>query len=168
MRTGCNDRGRARVVIVLATLLLAGGGATLWWSGHLGGGGKGTPLEIDAGVLRMTAVFAPDPPEPGTNTLELTVRGKDGTPVEGAEIQAVGTMTSMAAMAEMRASADVEALGGGRYRLTLDLPMAGGWPLTLHVQSPDGREASIELGLQDRDPRPARGGLGRRREFRGR
>ena len=37
-------------------------------------------------------------------------------------------------------------LGGGRYRLTLDLPMAGGgWPLTVHVQSPDGREASIEL-----------------------
>lgn len=138
------SRGRGAIPAVLALLLLTGS-ATLWWSGLLGGRGKGQPIDIDAGALRMTAVFAPDPPQPGTNTLDLDIRAADGTPVEGAQIQAVGTMAAMATMAEMRAPGDVEERGGGHYRLTFDLSMAGGWPLSLHVHAPDGREASVEF-----------------------
>ena len=50
----------------------------------------------------MAAVFAPDPSEPGSNTLKLTIRGKDETPVKGGEIQAVGTMVEMPGMRCLR------------------------------------------------------------------
>jgi len=138
-----SSRGRAAIVVIVALLLL--GGATLWWSGLLGSAPQGKPIEVDVGELKMTAVFTPDPPQPGRNTLNLTVHGADGAPVEGAEVGAVGTMAAMATMPEMHAPGNVEELGGGRYRVTFDISMAGGWPLSLHVHTRDGREAGVEF-----------------------
>lgn len=140
------SRRRGALASIVAVLILGTVG-TLWWSGLLIGSRQGEPIEVDAAPFRMIAVFSPDPPRTGANELVLTVHDEGGKPLEGVEIQAVATMPAMGTMPEMRSQAKVEEQGGGRYRFAFELPMAGSWPLSLHVHAPDGRDANAEFNL---------------------
>lgn len=119
---------------------------TEWWSSFRSEiAGEDTAYAV--GPFQITAYFQPDPPRVGTNTLTLTIRDTDGQPVEDATIDATATMPAMGAMPEMRSQGQVTTEGKGRYRLMFDLSMAGSWPLTLNIRTPDGREAELPFNF---------------------
>jgi nitrogen fixation protein FixH len=71
----------------------------------------------------------PDPLRSGDNTIEVTVRESDGSPVTDASVTAVFTMPAMPAMnmPAMRAEAPLTHVEAGRYRGTGQLSMSGTW-----------------------------------------
>lgn len=77
----------------------------------------------------------PDPPEAGDNTLEVTVRQADGSPVTGATVTAVFSMPAMPSMnmPAMRSTATLAHEASGRYRGTGQLSMGGTWNVTVTV-----------------------------------
>lgn len=107
--------------------------------------GAGRSIETTAGPLRVAARFEPDPPKPGKNTLEVTLSDREGSPVAGATLEARAIMPAMGSMPEMRAGGTASELGKGRYELPLELSMAGPWPLSLRIHTPDGSEVELEF-----------------------
>ena len=75
-----------------------------------------------------------DPPTAGNNAFEVTV-SKDGSPISDAKVDAVFSMPAMPAMnmPAMRTSATLTPAGGGRYRGTGQLSMAGTWSVQVTV-----------------------------------
>ena len=74
------------------------------------------------------------PPKPGDNTFDVMVR-KDGVAVENATVTAVFSMPAMPSMnmPEMRSAATLPSAGGGHYRGTGQLAMAGTWNVHVRV-----------------------------------
>jgi Cu(I)/Ag(I) efflux system membrane fusion protein len=139
---------QTRLLTLGILMLFVIGGAWLWrselrewWSSAR----KDTAYAV--GPFQITTSFQPDPPRVGTNTLTLTIQDADGQPVEDAAIDATASMPAMGAMPEMRSQGQVTAEGTGRYRLVFDLSMAGSWPLTLNIRTPDGREAGLPFNF---------------------
>lgn len=75
----------------------------------------------------------PDPLKAGDNSIEVTVRQPDGTPVTDAMVTAVFLMPAMPAMnmPAMRSETQLAHVDGGRYRGTGQLSMAGTWNVTV-------------------------------------
>ena len=80
------------------------------------------------------------PPKSGDNTFDVVVR-KDGVAVEDATVTAVFSMAAMPSMnmPEMRSAATLPSAGGGHYRGTGQLSMAGTWNVRVRVTR-DGQE----------------------------
>jgi membrane fusion protein, copper/silver efflux system len=77
----------------------------------------------------------PNPPQSGSNTIEVTVRQRNGTPVTDATVTAVFSMPPMPAMnmPAMRSDAPLTHVGGGTYRGTGELSMGGTWNVNVTV-----------------------------------
>jgi len=100
-----------------------------------------------AGSLKVGAHIDPHQPVVGKNRLLVAVETKGDEPVTDASVEAVAVMPAMGAMPEMRASAQFRHVEGGRYVGNLELTMAGGWPLTLKVDSPTHGKATLHFDL---------------------
>lgn len=88
---------------------------------------------VTAGPLRLTLRAEPDPPRQGANTLRITVRRADGTPVRGARVLLRVSMPAMGAMPLMESAAQIREDAPGVYRAAYGLAMGGDWDLTLHI-----------------------------------
>ena len=75
----------------------------------------------------------PDPPKSGDNTIDVTVRQPDGSPITDAAVTAVFSMPAMPAMnmPAMRAEAKLSHVEGGRYQGMGQLAMSGTWNVTV-------------------------------------
>jgi hypothetical protein len=135
----------ATVRLVAAGLMLAvaGCGSEPAPSGESGGaaGAVETDGAGSTGELEMTFSTMPDPPASGENTLEVVVVDADGRPVADAEVSVAFYMAGMPEMKmpEMRNTATLVHEGGGRYRGTGQVMMAGPWEVTVTAMR-DGRE----------------------------
>lgn len=90
-----------------------------------------------AGEQNLNIAFKndPDPPQAGDNTVEVTVKQADGTPVVDATVNAVFYMPAMPSMnmPEMRSTFNLSSAGDGRYRGQGQLVMSGTWNVTVNV-----------------------------------
>src|SRR5262245_55194552 len=77
----------------------------------------------------------PNPPRSGSNTIEVSVKQPDGSPVPDATVTAVFSMPAMPAMnmPAMRSDAPLTHAGNGTYRGTGQLSMAGTWNVNVTV-----------------------------------
>jgi hypothetical protein len=86
---------------------------------------------------QMTVTFAsePNPPSTGDNTILVTVKQPDGTPIADGNVTAVFSMPAMPSMnmPAMRRDATLTPQGNGVYRGTGQLSMAGTWSVALSV-----------------------------------
>ena len=75
----------------------------------------------------------PDPPKSGDNTIDVTVRQPDGSPITDAAVTAVFSMPAMPAMnmPAMRTEAKLSHVEGGRYQGMGQLSMSGTWNVTV-------------------------------------
>jgi membrane fusion protein, copper/silver efflux system len=143
---------RKSVAAVLAVLLL-GGVAAILLQGRSGDTGHrhATPASdlprFRAGELQVGIATEPDTPRVGDNTLLLELQHQDGAPLEGATVQAFAEMPAMGAMPAMRAPADLERTGPGRFQGTLSLSMRGDWPLTISITRADGTTQRLQFDL---------------------
>jgi len=77
----------------------------------------------------------PDPPESGSNAIEVSVTDRNGAPVTDATVTAVFSMPAMPAMnmPAMRSDAPLTHAGNGTYRGTGQLSMGGTWNVNVTV-----------------------------------
>jgi Cu(I)/Ag(I) efflux system membrane fusion protein/cobalt-zinc-cadmium efflux system membrane fusion protein len=104
----------------------------------------------DAGQgLEIAFKPQPDPPRTGDTTLEVTVRDAAGMPVTDAEVSVTFFMAAMPAMnmPAMRNAAALQHVGGGVYRGTGQVMMAGRWDVTVTVMRGGQRLGSRELSM---------------------
>jgi len=96
-----------------------------------------TPQAGPANAARVDIAFRtlPDPPTTGDNQLEATVKDANGRPVEDAEVSVQFFMPAMPTMnmPAMRSEANLSPAGGGVYRGTGQVMMAGRWDATVTV-----------------------------------
>ena len=96
----------------------------------------GTPQApaSDSRGLEITFTSEPDPPKAGENTFDVTVT-RDNQPVADAEVSVQFYMPAMPEMKmpEMRNTVPLKHEGGGRYRGTGNVVMAGKWDVTVMV-----------------------------------
>ena len=87
-------------------------------------GGSGVAIDFSS---------TPDPLEAGDNSIAVTVRQPDGSPVTDASVKAVFSMPPMPAMnmPPMRSEATLEHVGSGRYQGTCELSMGGTWNVAI-------------------------------------
>jgi membrane fusion protein, copper/silver efflux system len=101
--------------------------------------GDRTPSAVvRSGGLTFEASLDPERARLKDNNVEVRLLDDDGSPIEGAQIDAVALMPAMGAMPEMRSRAEVAEVGNGRYRAELDVAMAGTWVLTVDARMPGG------------------------------
>jgi RND family efflux transporter MFP subunit len=84
---------------------------------------------------QITFRTLPDPPKTGENQLEATVKDAGGTPIDDAEISVRFFLPAMPTMnmPAMRSDAKLSPAGGGVYRGTGHVMMAGRWDATVTV-----------------------------------
>jgi nitrogen fixation protein FixH len=85
----------------------------------------GWTLSVDEAGLRTDA-----------GELRLSLAGRDGAPLEGADVQ---VRLSRAGTSRMDRTAAARSDGGGRYRAAVDLPEGGFWDLAVAVRRGDDR-----------------------------
>ena len=88
-----------------------------------------------AGDMTVTFASEPDPPKSGDNSFVVTVKQADGAPLADGAVKAVFSMPAMPAMnmPAMRSDAPLTPQGGGVYRGTGQLSMAGTWNVEVSV-----------------------------------
>ena len=88
-----------------------------------------------AGEVEVTLTTQPDPPKMGETTFEAMVM-MGGQPVTDADVSVELFMAAMPAMnmPEMRNTVALQHEGGGRYRGTGNVMMAGSWDATVSVK----------------------------------
>ena len=96
--------------------------------------------EKPAGTVAVTLTTQPGPPKMGKTTFEAMVM-MGGQPVTDADVSVGLFMPAMPQMkmAEMRNTVALTHEGGGRYRGTGNVMMAGNWDATVSVKR-DGQE----------------------------
>lgn len=99
------------------------------------------------GDYRVAIALDPETPRVGENRIEIETRDAAGNPLEGLEVSAVAEMPAMGAMPAMRAAAVLKEREPGRHAGTLDLSMAGAWPLTVTLGpgGDPGRRATLRF-----------------------
>jgi YtkA-like protein len=97
----------------------------------------GEPAPPDGAREQIDIAFRaqPDPPRTGDNTLEVTVRDAAGKPIADAEVTVTFFMPAMPTMnmPAMRNQARLPPAGGGVYRGSGQVVMAGRWDVTVDV-----------------------------------
>ena len=85
------------------------------------------------GAADIAFTTRPNPPRRGENTFEVEVKAVDGTPVTDADVALNFYMAAMPSMnmSEMRNTVRLQHVGGGRYRGTGNVAMAGRWDVTI-------------------------------------
>ena len=138
-------------VAVLASLLAAacGGGGEQQNNniGNMpapGAQAPATSTEKPAGNVEVTLTTQPDPPKMGDTTFEAMVM-MGGQPVTDADVSVELFMPAMPdmKMPEMRKTVTLKHEGGGRYRGTGNMMMAGNWDATVSVKR-DGQEVGAQ------------------------
>ena len=121
----------ARLIIVFAGLLMAASCAP---SQNASGTGAATQ-SVTTGQMTVTFTSEPDPPKAGDNSVLVTVKQVDGTPITDGSVTAVFSMPAMPTMnmPAMRSDATLAHRGGGNYRGTGQLSMSGTWNVTVSV-----------------------------------
>jgi Cu(I)/Ag(I) efflux system membrane fusion protein/cobalt-zinc-cadmium efflux system membrane fusion protein len=106
--------------------------------------GRAAPPQLDIAFRSR-----PDPPRTGSNTFEVTVRERDGQPVTDAEVAVVFYMPPMPAMnmPAMRSEARLAHAGGGAYRGTGEIQMAGRWEVSVVVSRGGRRIGTRQLTI---------------------
>ena len=97
--------------------------------------GPGASSQAPAGNVEITLTTQPDPPRMGETTFEAMVMS-GGQPVTDADVSVELFMAAMPAMKmpEMRNTVALKHEGGGRYRGTGNVMMAGSWDATVSVR----------------------------------
>ena len=105
--------------------------------------------QATSGQELQIAMTSPDPPRTGSNTVEVTVKQADGTPVTDASVTAVFYMAAMPSMnmPEMRSSFALKPVGDGLYRGDGELEMSGSWNVTVTVQRNGEKLGSRKLNV---------------------
>ncbi len=120
--------------------------------------GMEPPEQRPAAPARQTAAPAgldiafrsePDPPRLGDNTFEVTVKDAQGQPVTDAAVTVTFFMPAMPSMGmpAMRSAAALPHAGGGTYRGSGQVPMAGRWDLTVTVSRDGQRVGSRRMAI---------------------
>lgn len=104
---------------------------------------------IAAGQVTVTFATEPDPPKAGDNSVVVTVKQPDGTPVTDGSVTAVFSMPAMPSMnmPAMRSEAMLAHQGGGTYRGTGQLSMSGTWNVTVSVSRSGQELGSARLSV---------------------
>jgi hypothetical protein len=100
-----------------------------------GSGTASTAQTATVGQMTVTFASEPDPPKSGDNSFLVTVKRPDGTPIADGDVTAVFSMPAMPSMnmPAMRSDAALKPVGGGTYRGTGQISMAGTWNVTVSV-----------------------------------
>lgn len=112
--------------------------------------GEGTHTNVSvypAGPFNVQVELEPEKPRVGNNQITLVIRDKDNQEVTDVAIQAVAEMPAMGAMAAMPIPIDIKSLKPGLYQGQFELPMAGGWPLTLTIDSGTKGQARLTFDM---------------------
>jgi hypothetical protein len=101
----------------------------------------GTGVAID--------LVSPNPPKNGDNTVEVTVKQADGSPVTDATVAAVFSMPAMPTMnmPAMRTDVPLTHAGGGSYRGSGNLAMSGTWNVAITVTKDGTSLATKKLSV---------------------
>ena len=85
----------------------------------------------------------------GENQFEVQVKDPAGQPVDDAEVEIVFFMPAMPSMnvPAMRSAVTLVSAGGGVYRGTGDVPMAGRWAVTVTVTRAGQRLGTRQLAV---------------------
>jgi RND family efflux transporter MFP subunit len=109
------------------------------------------PAEPAAPGERLQIAYSsrPDPPRTGDNSFEVTVRDPDGAPVTDGEVTVTFYMAAMPTMnmPAMRTEAALMHGGGGVYRGTGTVAMAGRWEVTVTVTRSGRRAGSRQFAV---------------------
>ena len=100
------------------------------------------PAAQGTGTLDITFRSTPSPPRGAAeNQFEVTVKDRQGKPVDGAEVSVTLYMPAMPAMKmpEMRNEVKLKGAGSGRYAGAGQVMMAGQWTATVSVKQ-NGKE----------------------------
>jgi hypothetical protein len=111
----------------------------------------GQVLQAGDATDGLTVMLAsePDPLAAGDNSLEVTVRRPDGSPVTDATVTMVFSMPAMPSMnmPAMRSDAILRHDADGRYRGTSQLSMAGTWNVVVTVARGSDELAARRLSI---------------------
>jgi hypothetical protein len=102
------------------------------------------------GGLNISFLSRPDPPQTGNdNTIEVSVKQPDGTPVTDAQVVAVLSMPAMPSMnmPAMRSEAPLTHAGNGLYTGPAQVTMAGTWNVAVNVSRGGQKIASHNLSV---------------------
>ncbi|MPY89543.1 MAG: efflux RND transporter periplasmic adaptor subunit [Luteitalea sp.] len=97
--------------------------------------------------LDITFRSQPDPPRAGQNKFEVVVRDPEGKPITDAQVNVIFYMAPMPSMnmPAMKTEATLTQAGGGVYRGTGEVTMAGRWDVTVTVMQNGKRLGSKAL-----------------------
>lgn len=103
--------------------------------------------------LVVTLGTEPTPPAKGDNTVVVTVRNPDGSPVKSGNVKAVFSMPAMPSMnmPAMRSDAALQHQGEGRYRGTGQLSMGGTWNVTITISDGAKEVATRQTSIVAKD-----------------
>lgn len=108
--------------------------------------GAGLAL-YEADGISVGLAVVPTTPKVGENRLIVELTNAEGEPITDVAIDAYAEMPAMGAMPAMRAPADLEQVGPGRFEGVMDLSMRGEWPLTLEIENPRGADHRLQFNL---------------------
>jgi hypothetical protein len=93
--------------------------------------------------------ISPEPIRVGSATIVLKLSDASGNPVTGAHI-AIEADMSHSGMSP--GFAETKETGAGRYKASLEFPMAGDWVILLHVTLPDGKKLERQIDIRGVQP----------------
>jgi Cu(I)/Ag(I) efflux system membrane fusion protein len=108
-----------------------------------------TTTTTSAQRLEISLRPQPDPPRTGANMLEVTVRDANGQPIADADVTVTFFMPAMPTMnmPAMRSQAKLPPAGGGVYRGSGQVMMAGRWDVTVDVSRGGQRLGSRQFAV---------------------
>ena len=147
-RRGVGGRAVRRLAIAVhlaAAFLLAG-------CADRGEKAGATPSQA-VGPFRISVENKPARPVVGNNTLCITVMDPSGSPVRGAEVEALVVMQAMGTMPRMESRGQLKEAKPGLYEAAYGLSMAGEWDVDISVRTPEGAQAvaSYRLSTSTKD-----------------
>jgi membrane fusion protein, copper/silver efflux system len=100
-----------------------------------------------ASGTQITLRTVPEPARTGDNQLEVTVKDASGRPVDGADVSVQFFMPAMPTMnmPAMRSEARLSPAGGGVYRGSGQVMMAGRWDATVTVMRDGQRLGTVQM-----------------------
>lgn len=140
---------RNRLLMLAVAVIAIAGGAGYFFA-RSDDRAPADEMALDAyrsGPFMVRVGIEPRAPVAGDNRLVIEVADAQNAPVTDADLQVYGTMPAMGAMAAMRAPAELSEVSPGRYAGTLELPMGGEWPLSVHITKPGAGETELSFDM---------------------